>query len=164
MRDRIFGTVAGIYMCAMGIWSATGGSALAETLVLKDGTVIHGEIKTLQDDIYTVETDSLGTLRVPKQNVRTIDQGEERTAGSPVNGSSPEQAELQAMQSRMVQNPSLLAMILSLQNEPEVQAVLADPQIAEAIASGNIAALLNHPKIIALTSNANVRDVIEEAQ
>ncbi len=164
MRDLTFSGVAGVSLLAMLILSASFGSAFAATLVLKDGAVIHGEIKALQDDVYTVETDSLGTLRVPKQNVRSIDHGGEHAMGSPASVSSAEQAELQAMRLRMMQNPNLLSTILSLQNDPQMRAILADPEIMSAIASGNYAALMNHPKIIALTSNAKVREVIEEAR
>jgi len=127
--------------------------------VLKDGAVIHGEIETLQDDVYTVKTESLGTVRVRKQDVRTIDH-----SGEPTTESLPKQAELEAMQSRIVQNPNLLSMIKALQNDPEVQAILADPEIMSAMASGNYAALMSHPKIIALTDNVKVREVIDEAR
>lgn len=164
MRDLTFRGVAGVYFFAMVILSTLYESAPAATLILKDGAVIHGEIKALQDGVYTVETDSLGILRVPKQSVRTIDHGGEHTMESPANRSSAEQTGLQAMQLRMMQNPNVLSMILSLQNDPQIQALLADPEIMGAIASGNYAALMNHPKIIALTSNANVREVIEEVQ
>jgi hypothetical protein len=61
-----------------------------------------------------------------------------------------------------MQSPNLFSMILGLQSDPDVQAVLADPDIMSALASGDYATLMNHPKIIALTSNAKVRDVIDE--
>jgi hypothetical protein len=134
----------------------------AATLVLKDGAVIHGEIEALQGDVYTVKTALLGSVRVRKQDIRSIDHGGEHTV--PSAGSSPERADLEAMQSRMLQSPGLLSMIQSLQSDPEVQAVLADPEIVEALASGNYAVLMNHPKIIALTRNAKVREVIDEAR
>lgn len=162
MRDLTFSGIAGVFWFAMATLSAPNGSASAATLVLKDGTVIHGEVKTLQDDVYTVETDSLGTLRVRKQNVRTIDHGGEHTLGSPASGSSPKQPELEAMQLHILQSPDLLSMIQSLQNDPEVRAILADPEIMSALASGNYAALMNNPRIIALTNNSKVREVIDE--
>jgi hypothetical protein len=137
----------------------------AATLILTDGTVIHGDIKMLQDDVYTVETESLGTLRVNKKTVRTIEHGDDHPIGSSTSvSSSANAAELQAIQLRMLQTPDLLSMIQSLQNDPEVRAVLADPEIISALASGNLAALMNNSKIIALTSNANVREVIDEAR
>jgi len=163
MRDLVFNGLLGLLSLAMAAVSIPYESASAATLVLKDGTVIHGEIKTLKDDVYNVKTDSLGTLRFQKQNVRTIDHGDEPTMASPTGGASWQQAELQTMQLRMIQNPNLLSMILSLQNDPEVQAILADPEITSALASGNFATLMGHPKIIALTNNSKVREIIDEA-
>ena len=71
---------------------------------------------------------------------------------------------LQAVRSRLTQNPDLLSLIQGLQNDPEVQAVLADPEIMSAICAGNYAPLMNHPMIIALTRNAKVREVIDEVK
>jgi len=142
--------------------------SFAESLVLKDGTVIQGDIRGLQDDVYIVETDSLGTVRVQREQIRTIDHSDERSAGLPATSSPDksfsEQAEQQALQSRIMQDASLFSMIQALKSDPEVQAILADPEIMSAIASGNYGALMNHPKIIALTGNDMVREVIDEVQ
>jgi len=166
--DLVFGGIAGVCSFVIATLLISYVSASAETLVLRDGTVIHGEIKTLEDDVYTVETDSLGTVRVRKQDVRTIDHSggttTESSVGSPTNGSSPDPTELRAIQSRIMENPGLISMIQALQSDPEVQAVLADPEIMSAMASGNYAVLMNHPKIIALTRNARIREVIDEAR
>ncbi len=162
MRDLVFGRIAGVCSFVIATLLVSYVSASAETLVLRDGTVIHGEIETLQDDVYTVETDSLGTVRVRKQDIRTIDHSDSSTIGSPVGSTRGSPPELQTMQSRIMQSPNLLSMILGLQSDPDVQAVLADPEIMSALASGDYATLMNHPKIIALTSNAKVREVIDE--
>lgn len=136
--------------------------------MLNDGSVIRGDIKTLQDDVYTIETDSLGTIRVRKQDVRVIDRNDEAELGPPVlssiDESPPEQADLQAIQSRMMQIPDLFSMIEALRSDPDMQAVLSDPEILNALASGDFATLMNNPKIIALTGNAKVRDVIEKVE
>ncbi len=162
MRDLTSPGTASMLLFVMAAVAVPYGSLSAATLVLTDGTVIHGEIETLQEGVYTVETDSLGTLRVRKEHVRTIDESGERERESITGGSSPTQAELQAMQSRMLQTPSLLSMIQALQNDPEVQALLADPEIVSALASGNYHALMSNPKIVALTDNSKVREIINE--
>ena len=169
MRDLTLSRLACVLLSMLAAISVLCGTASAAMLVLNDGTVIHGDIKTLQDDVYTVETVSLGTLRVRKQTIRTIDHDAGQTNGSPANGSpttgsSANAAALQATQLRILQDPGLLSTIQSLQNDPDVQAVLADPEIVSALASGNFAALMNHPKIIALTSNSKIREVVDQVQ
>jgi len=167
MRNCSLGRIAGICWWMLASCLAPYAAASAETLVLTDGAVIHGEIESLLDDVYTVKTESLGTLRVRKEDVRSIDHRGGSTPGSSqgsASGVSSVQAELQSMQSRLMQVPNLFAMIQALQSDPAVQAVLADPDIMSAMAAGDYATLINHPKIIALTENANVREVVEAAQ
>jgi hypothetical protein len=141
-------------------------SASAATLVLSDGSVISGDVRSLQNDVYTVETESLGTITVRKQDVRSIDLSDESEVKPPALSSGSEltvePADLQAMQLRMMQNPNVFSLIQALQSDPQVQSILSDPAIMSAVASGDIATLMNHPKIIALTSNPKFREVIEE--
>lgn len=164
----------GIFNASLGILVAAliaAGTADAATLILHDGSVINGNIRTLSDDVYTIETASLGTVRVRKQDIRTIDLSDDPGATSAAGASSSAipaepagQAELQALQQSLMQNANLFSMVQSLQNDPQVQAVLADPEVMSAIASGNIEILMSHPKIIALTGNPKVREVIDEVR
>ena len=151
---RFCGLVAAL-LCLAGV-------AAAAEVVLKDGTVLRGEIQTLRDGVYTVKTSALGTVRVRKADVRSIQHG--TTSASKASASRAESGDLQSLQSRIMGNPDLASLITALQSDPEVQAALADPEIVEAMMSGNYAALMAHPKIIALTRNAKMREVIEEVR
>ena len=71
---------------------------------------------------------------------------------------------LDATESKIMQDPKLLAMVLVLQNDPDVQAVLADPDITKAVAAGDYTSLLNDPKIIALMHNPKMREIIDGAR
>jgi hypothetical protein len=55
----------------------------------------------------------------------------------------------------------LLATVLALQDDPDVLAVLADPEITKAMVAGDYAALQNNPKIVALMHNAKMREIID---
>jgi len=166
MRRRTWAVIPG--MLAVAILLAPDGGALAATLVLQDDTVIHGEIETLREGVYTVKTASLGTVRVRKEDVQTIHHGDGAKSplavGSPAQGAGRQAAGVEALQHQVAANPDLLSMIETLQNDSEVQAVLADPEIMRAVAAGDYGALMNHPKIVALTNNSKVREVIEAAK
>jgi hypothetical protein len=131
----------------------------AATLRLNDGTVIQGEIESLRGDVYTVKSESLGTVRVRKEDIRAIDMSD-----SPEAESAPSPSAFQSLQQQLLQSQKVMAMIQALQSDPEIQAVMSDPEILTAISSGDYAALMNHPKIMALTDNANLREIIEAAQ
>ena len=165
MRSFTFGRAAAAHSFVLTGLLALCGTSSAATVVLRDGTVIQGEVKSLQDGIYTVETDSVGTLRVPKQEVRSISEGGQAATGSAAGSSTgealPGPQASDAVKSRITQDPELLATVLALQNDPDVLAVLADPAITKAIAAGDYAALMSNPKIVALMQNAKVRQILD---
>ena len=153
-----------VLMAALGLCAASS----AATVVLADGTVIHGEIQSLQDGVYTVRTDALGTLRVRKEDVRSIDETGGAASGLGSGrlsaGATPQGPDLDATKSRIAGDPNLLALVLALQNDPDVLAVLEDPAIMKAVAAGDYAALMNDPKIVALMQNEKVRKILDGTQ
>lgn len=168
MSNTVRGRSVGIRTSTLLIFLAAARLASAETLVLNDGTVIQGDVRSLQNDVYTVQSDTLGTVRVRKQDVQSIAYADQASPAAPTQAPGratlPSQTDLEAIQSQMLQIPDLFSMIEALQGDPQVQAVLSDPEIMSAVAAGDFATLMNHPKIISLTKNANMREVIEQVQ
>ena len=146
-------------------WLACCGVSSAATVVLRDGTVIRGEVKSLQDGVYTIETAAVGTLHVRAQDVSSIDESGKPPStagpGQPANGPSPGADALDAAKSQIVADPKLLATVLALQSNPAVLAVLADPEVMKAMAAGDYDALMHNAKIVALMQNPKVREIIE---
>ena len=142
--------------------------ALAATVTLKDGTVIRGEVKSLQDGVYTVESESAGMLHIRADQVRSIDETDRRapadTATRPSSAPPSGASAVDSAKSLISQDPNLLTAVLGLQSEPEVVAALADPSVAKAIADGDYATLASNPKIVALMQNPKVRAIIEALQ
>jgi hypothetical protein len=142
--------------------------SFAATVTLKDGTVIRGEVKSLQDGVYTIQSESAGTLHVRSDQVRSIDQADRppppESASAPPGAPPSAASTVDAAKSLISQDPSLLTAVLGLQSEPEVVAALADPSVAKAIAEGDYAALATNPKIVALMQNPKVRAIVEALQ
>jgi hypothetical protein len=142
--------------------------SLAATVTLKDGTVIRGEVKSLQEGVYTVESDSAGTLHIRADQVRSIDETDRppppENAGPPSAGPPSGASAVDAAKSLISQDPRLLTAVIGLQTEPEVVAALADPVVAKAIADGDYAALASNPKIVALMQNPKVRAIVDALQ
>ena len=159
------GSSAIVRSCLVASWLACSAVASATTVVLRDGTVIQGEVKSLQDGVYTIETASVGTLHVRAADVRSIDEDGKSPAtpgaGQPAKGSSAGVDPLDAAKSEISSDPKLLATVLALQNDPAVLAILSDPEVMKAIAANDYAALMSNPKIVALMQNPKVREIIE---
>jgi hypothetical protein len=64
------------------------------------------------------------------------------------------------IESRIMADPEIISMVMSLQQDPEVQAILTDPAIMQAIAARDVESLRNNPKIRQLEGNATIRKIL----
>ena len=128
---------------------------------LIDGSTIYGEILSFNDGSYTVKSSSLGTIKVAESDIREIRvqsaNTKNREYASPGNSSiSPE---VQALQTYMQNNQEIMAIIFSLQNDPDFQEIMSDPGILNAVNSGDIAALISNPKFMSLLNNHKIQEI-----
>jgi hypothetical protein len=76
-------------------------------------------------------------------------------AGDTANGAAAES--VQAMQQRILADPEMSSAVQALRDDPAVQAILNDPEITKALARGDMAALLNDPKVRDLADDPAVQ-------
>jgi len=67
--------------------------------------------------------------------------------------------QVSVIQEKMLNDPELMGLILGLQSDPEVQALLNDPSVLNAISSGDITALTGNPRVMRLLENARVKEI-----
>ena len=153
--------------------SITSASELRE-ITLDDGSSIVGEIISVENGRYTIKTKSLGTLTLGSRQVKSITQlggstGSPAAAataiadrkGASINSisSGSVASSVQQIQSSITSNTSLMSAIMQMQSNPEMQAVLSDPALMQAIQSFDIEVIQNHPKIIRLMQSQEVQQI-----
>ena len=154
--------------CLAAALLALASTALASpTIELKDGSRIQGEIQGLANGVYTVVSPSIGTVHVAQSNIVRIVYGGGGSieAGASGRASSRNDAlarDIQQLQAGLAQDPDMMKSILSLQSDPQIQALLSDPAIARAIEDGDYTSLLANPKIQALENNAHLRELVKQ--
>lgn len=155
---------------------------------LEDGTKILGEVVSLQDGIYEMKTQTMGAVEVDAGKVILIRKVERETpaiqpmTNSTQNNTAPEpetvdadaenaevnpqmiEGGIDAIKQAMQSNPQAMDSIASLQNDPDFQAVLNDPEIMDAVNSNDIEALSSNPKFLRLLENSTVEDISGELQ
>jgi hypothetical protein len=122
---------------------------------LNDGSVITGEVISSNNGTFTLKTESLGTVRIEASKIRAIHSTE--TGGI-------SEDTVQTLQEKMMGNEEILAMILSLQNDPDFQAVFQDPDIMRSVSEGDIDALLSNPKFLKLLENPAIQGIEERIE
>ena len=121
---------------------------------LNDGSVVSGEVLSLTGGIYTIKSAALGTLRLEESKVSVIRTKSSTQANSGV--------ETKSLQEKMMNDEETMALVLSLQNDPEFQKILEDPALLKAVAAGDIPALMADPRFVKLLNNQKVREIQKE--
>jgi hypothetical protein len=127
----------------------------AETreIELTDGSVITGEVVSLSRGVYTVRSATLGTIKIEESKVRIIrSQGSTGNAGD--NG-----GQVKSLQDKMMSDSEIINMVRSLQNDPDVQRILRDPEIMKAVQAGDISALMANPQFMKLLNKQAVQEI-----
>lgn len=119
-------------------------------ITLDDGSVITGEMISLDSGLFTIKSVSLGTLQIDESKVRSI------------NDVPNIKEEIQLLEQKILNNRELLEIILPLQEDPDFQRALEDPSIMEAVESGNMDALLSNPNFLRLLNNPGILEVKEK--
>jgi hypothetical protein len=70
--------------------------------------------------------------------------------------------DIQQLQTRLAQDPAAMQSIMSLQSDPQIQAILSDPAIVKAIQEGDYISLLGNAKIQALESNEHLKQLLQQ--
>lgn len=143
------------------------GVVASPTIELKDGSRIHGEIQGLENGVYTVLSPSIGTVHVPQSNiVRIVYSGDDSSApvssGKSLTHDGTLNHDIQQLQTRLAQDPAAMQSIMTLQSDPQVQAILSDPAIVKAIQEGDYMSLLDNAKIQALESNEHLKLLLKQ--
>lgn len=159
-------------LCAM-IWAEVlcGGAFGGEIreIVLTDGSVITAEILSFSNGVYTLQSDIMGKILVEDETVREIRKksagsaAEKQGTVSPVlRGLNLNGLNFQELQESITGNSKMMGIVSSLENDPDVQKIMADPELMQAIRSGDIGTLLAAPEFLRLLDNPKVQGIGKE--
>jgi hypothetical protein len=124
---------------------------------LSDGSIVSGEVLSLSKGIYTIKSDSLGTIKLDESKVRVIrPKASSRGTGAVQNNTG---GEIKSLQGKMMSDQEIMGLVQSLQNDPEFKKIMEDPEIMKAVSEGDIAALTANPRFMKLLDNSTVRDI-----
>jgi hypothetical protein len=147
-------TLALVLMLAAAAWA----NELRE-IELTDGSVLSGEILSLNNGVFTIRTRTLGVITIAESKVRTIREQPVAGEAAAGPGSGGLSAQARAMQGKMMSDQEIMGLILSLQDDPEFQKILADPEVMGAVSAGDITALTANPRFMQLMNNPTVKKI-----
>jgi hypothetical protein len=136
-------------------------SVLAETITLTDGTRLSGKVLSMNDGVYTIDSSSLGRVRVRSSQVASISAGNgaANTSTETNKFSNAQEQTFKSLQSAISNDQGAMAEILKLQNDPLMQSILADKEIMNAVSRGDYGSLAENPKIQRLMDHQTVKSI-----
>jgi hypothetical protein len=82
------------------------------------------------------------------------------TPSPPENGKTPSVTpQVESLQERMLNDEGIMELVKALQDDPDMQALLADPKVMAAAQAGDIGALLADPRVMKLLQNPRIREI-----
>ena len=122
-------------------------------------------------------TDSAGTVHfseslaeVPASYRKSAKPlGINTSPGSSATSSLPSQSSndfsgVAALKDRMLQDQGVMEQIRALQNDPEMQALLSNPDVIRAVQSGDYSVLVTNPAFLRLLNNPRVKEIGKRMQ
>ncbi len=156
---RIFFILSLFFMLALSFGSSIAGEL--REIDLFEGSTIIGEVQSLSNGIYTVKSESLGVIKIEASKIRAIHAISSPMSAESGNGSP---GELKSFQEKMLSDKETMSLIQTLQNDPEFNNVLEDPEIVKAVNSGDIAALQTNPRFMELLNNTTVKEIMRKVK
>ncbi len=138
-------------------------------IILKDGSVIYGNIVGVENANYQIQTKDMGIVLIAEEKVITIKSKPEgkgvtnqdvrnlQISASEPTDSNAVKAGIDALKRSMQNDPGTMTSIGNLQNDPDFMAVLNDSEIMSAVESGDINTLTSNPKFMKLLSHSVIR-------
>ncbi|MDX1778276.1 MAG: hypothetical protein R3339_05310 [Thermodesulfobacteriota bacterium] len=144
--------------------AGTTGTGESTEIQLIDGSVISGEIISFKEGVYTLRSNSLGTIIIDESQIKVIRMDSQgATQWEPLNSSNESiDNTIQSLQKTMSQNPQIMEMIQALQNDPEIQSLIQDEGIMGAVSAGDINSLMANPEFIKLFENPSIKQIQKE--
>ena len=90
----------------------------------------QGNVLQLADGVYTLETDNLGKVNVAESEIVSI-AAEPETVPSDTGeaGNASLKSQAQEIQTNLLSDPSIMAEIQNIMQDPEIRGVLSDPRL-----------------------------------
>ncbi len=130
---------------------------------LADGSVITAEIISFNNGVYSLNAGNLGMIQVDASKIKKIEapiQNYTPAVNIPgsINVDSIQSGIAQAKE-KISSNPETMKMVTDLMTVPEFQAMLNDPEIANAARSGDIKTLMSNERFMSMVNHPRIKAI-----
>lgn len=126
---------------------------------LTDGSVINAEVIALNQGVYTLKSPTLGTMTLAEDKIKVI---RSQPAAETPSKQTLRSNQIEALQGLVLNNEDTMEKIMDLQNDPEIQDILQNSEITQAVKAGDLSSLMKQPAFMELLNNPSIQDIQKE--
>lgn len=133
---------------------------------LTDGSVVNGEIVSYTNSVYTINTTTLGEIKVGAEKVAKIESvnytSPGTSVGSIIQTNNPTQSQVSGYGQMLMKNPENAAIVTGLASDPQLQEMARDPQIQDAVKTGDFQTLMKNAKFMNIVNSPEVQEAVKK--
>lgn len=133
-----------------------------QTIVLKDGTSIKGFLSSVANGTYTIESQTMGQVKIPAAHIASINAANVAPAMNNLttqDGTLSPSA-INIIKMNMLQDPQIIALLQKLAEDPSVTEILQNPALMQAALSMDPQQVQNNPDVQKLIQNPTMQEIL----
>lgn len=132
---------------------------------LNDGSVINGQIVSYLNGVYTINTGTMGEIKIEASKVSKIEAAHASSLSvSNTDGqmNNISKAQIDNYRQTIMNNPENASIVTGLATDPDIQELAKDPAIIEAAKSGDLQALMKNEKFMGIVNSPKMKDAVKK--
>lgn len=141
-----------------------------QIITLKDGSQIKGELIGVGNGEYSIQTQAMGAIKIKVSQVSSI-ANEPTILLQPAPGGTSSSGsgdgfnqQIQATQSKLMNDPHLMNDIQGLMQDPDLMKLLTDPVLVKKVMAHDVAAIEKDPKAQELMRHPKMLELMKKMQ
>lgn len=138
----------------------------SKIFTLKDGATFQGNLSSVENGIYTVESPTLGKVQLKGTDIISINSSVQSATASPLSDQAPKISsadQMKAVKEKITSSPEIMADIQAIASNSDLLPLLTNPALLTAAAQGP-QALQGNPTVEKLLKNPEIQALIQKIQ
>ena len=149
--------------------TATAFAQQPQTINLKDGTSIKGQLTSVANGFYFIDSTTMGRVKISADQILSISNGPAAPAqGQPyitVPGTLDPSGKISAdavnsVKDNMLQDPQIMGLVQELVQDPEIAELMKNPALMQAALTMDPEKIQNNPDVQKLLQNPTMQKII----
>lgn len=152
-----------ILLFALVVSTLTFAEPASQTITLKDGTILKGQLISVANNSYTIKSPTMGNVTVSADQILNINAADAQPSTSPTITSDGKlsASSVNSIKTNMMQDPQIMSLMQELAQDPAIVEILKDPSLMADALSMDPKRVENNPQVQKLIQNPTMQKILK---